>query len=179
MNKHGAWQVSKLAFRLAVIGAMVTLAGCGDGKNFPKAHEIKGTVLVNGQPAENVQIILNRVGGEALAVPTTPKGMTNAQGEFLITSYNAEDGAPNGEYVITVEWREPTGLLKKDFDGPDRLGGAYAKVEKNKAASGFTVKVEGKAQELPPLKLTQSAEAKARAEASKRGGGLDLKGPMK
>ena len=168
-----------IALRCAVAVVTLSLMGCGgSGPNFPKVHEIKGTVLVNGQPAQDVQVTLNRISTEKLAVPTVPRGVTDPKGEFLITSYNADDGAPDGDYVVTIEWREATGIMKKDFDGVDRLGGAYSKVDKNKGTPGFAIKVEGKPQELPPFKLTQSAEAKARADAGKKGG-LDFKGPMK
>ncbi len=168
---------------LAVLGcvAAVTalgLTGCSTGPSFPKVHEVKGTVQINGQPAKGVLVTLNRTSTEQLSTPATPQGRTDDRGEFQITSYNSDDGAPNGDYVVTFEWREPTGIMKNQYDGPDRLGGAYAKVDKNKGTPGFTVKVEGKPQELPPFKLTQSPEAKTRAEAGKKGG-MDFKGPMK
>jgi hypothetical protein len=175
MNEYVARRRAVLALGCAV--AALGLAGCSSGTNFPKTHEIKGSVLVNGKPAPDVQVTLNRTSADKLTVQATPHGVTDSNGEFFITSYNSEDGAPDGDYVVTIEWREATGIMKKDFDGPDRLGGAYAKVDKNKGTPGFTVKVEGKPQELPPFKLAQSPEAKARAEAGKRG--MDFKGGMK
>ena len=73
-------------------------------------------------------------------MPATPQAVTDTNGEFHLTSYNADDGAPDGDYVVTIEWRERTGLMKQDFEGPDRLGGAYAKMEKTKSMPGFVVK---------------------------------------
>ena len=166
------------ALRWTVVVAALVLAGCGDGRSFPKVYEVKGTVLVNGQPANDVQITLHRTSGDALPTAATPQGVSDAKGEFLLTSYNADDGAPNGEYVVTIEWRERTGIMKQDFEGIDRLGGAYAKVEKTKEMPGFVVKVEGKPLELPPFKLTQSPEAKAKAAATKKGP-PNLQGPLK
>jgi hypothetical protein len=177
MNEYVAWRRADLALRCAVAVAALGLAGCSSGTSFPKTYEIKGSVLVNGKPAQDVQVTLNRTSADKLALPASPHGVTDSKGEFYITSYNSDDGAPDGDYVVTIEWREATGIIKKDFDGPDRLGGAYSKVDKNKGTPGFTVKVEGKPQELAPFKLTQSPEAKARAEAGKKG--MDFKGGMK
>jgi hypothetical protein len=161
-----------LAVRSAVVLVLVTLASCGGGPNAPKAYPVKGKILVNGQPANECEITLNRISGPELPTPVTPSGLTDQNGEYQLTSYYGGDGAPDGEYVITVVWRERTGLAKTEFGGPDKLGGAYGKAEKNKYLPGFVVKVEGKPLELPPLQLTQSAEAKRRAEEAKKRGGL-------
>jgi len=156
------------ALGAVVAFAALATAGCGGGRSFPKTFPVKGTVLVNGQPAGDVMVILNRISPDKLSVQTTPQALTNSKGEFLLTSYNAEDGAPEGEYVVTIEWHERSGPLKTDFDGPDRLGGAYAKTEKTKGMPGFTIKVDKQPLELPPFNLTQSAAAKAKA--TKKGG---------
>lgn len=157
------------ALRIFVALAVLAIAGCADGRSFPKAFPVKGTVLVNGQPASDVLVVLNRISPDKLSVPATPQATTDSKGEFLITSYNAEDGAPEGEYVVTIEWRERSGPMKTEFDGPDRLGGAYAKMEKTKGMPGFTIKVDRQPLALPPFNLTQSAAAKAKADSGKKG----------
>jgi hypothetical protein len=112
-------------------------------------------------------------------VPATPQAVTDKNGEFQITSYLTNDGAPEGEYVVTIEWRERSGVMKTEFEGVDQLGGAYAKVEKTRGLPGFVVKVERQPLELPPFELTQSPEAKRKAEeAKKRRPGFDGHGPL-
>jgi hypothetical protein len=150
----------------AVAVAFVTLVSCGGGRNFHKVYPVKGKILVNGQPVEECQIVLNRTFEDKN--PVTPQALTNANGEFQITTYFANDGAPEGEYIATIEWRERSGVTKMDFEGPDRLGGVYAKVEKTKALPGFVIKVEKSPLELPPFNLTQSAEVKRKLEEAKK-----------
>ncbi len=178
MLLHCARRGAPRTLQCAVAVAALLFAGCGDGRSFPKAYEVKGSVLVNGQPANDVQITLHRISPDPLTTPATPQGVSDAKGEFYLTSYNTDDGAPNGEYVVTIEWRERTGIMKQDFEGNDRLGGAYAKVEKTKEMPGFKIKVDGGPLELPPFKLTQSPEAKAKAAAAKKGP-PSLQGPLK
>jgi hypothetical protein len=178
MQQHCAGRQTTLALRCSVAVAALIFMGCGDGRSFPKVYEVKGAVLVNGQPANDVQVTLNRISPEPLATPATPQAITDTKGEFFITSYNADDGAPSGEYVVTIEWRERTGIMKQDFEGVDRLGGAYAKIDKTRNMPGFIIKVEGRPLELPPFTLTQSPEAKARADAAKKGP-PNLHGPIK
>jgi len=155
-------------FHVAVALALVHLASCGDGRNFPKTYPVKGKILVNGQPASDCQIFLHRTSGENSSTPVTPQAITDKNGEFQLTSFHTNDGAPEGEYVVTIEWRDRTGLSKQDFEGPDQLGGAYAKVETTKGMKGFVVQVGKQAQELPPFELKQSAEAKRRVEEARK-----------
>jgi hypothetical protein len=164
------------SFSLAFV--ILVLAGCGDSRSFPKVYEVHGTILVNGQPTDGCQIFLSRTSGPQLETPASPQGITDSNGEFLITSYNTDDGAPEGEYVVTIEWHERTGITKQEFGGPDKLGGAYSKVDKTKGMAGFTLKIEGAPLQLPPFKLTQSADAKAKADGAKKGP-LNLRGPLK
>jgi hypothetical protein len=168
-----------LALRLVFALAIVALASCGDGRNLHPVYPVKGKILVNGQPAHDCQIYLNRTFDDKHPFRVTPQGLTNENGEYEITSYNTNDGAPEGEYVVTLEWRERSGLTNMNFDGVDRLGGAYAKAEKTKGLPGFVIKVERKPLELPPFNLTQSPELKRKLEeAKKRRSSFDGKGPL-
>jgi hypothetical protein len=155
-----------LLLRGALACALVALAACGDGRNLHKVYPVKGRILVNGQPANECQIVLNRTSD--IPNPVTPQALTDANGEFEITSYFANDGAPEGEYIATITWRERSGVTKQDFDGPDRLGGAYAKVEKTKGLPGFVLKVEKKPLDIPPFELAQSAEMRRKIEEAKK-----------
>jgi len=156
-----------LALRTAVAFALLAATSCGDGK-FPKTYAVKGKVLVDGQPAKDCQVSLHRASGPQLSTPATPSGVTDDNGEFQLTSYVANDGAPEGEYVVKIEWRERSGIAKSDFDGTDRLGGDYANTEKNKATKGFTVQVGKQSITLPPFELTQSPQAKRKLDESKK-----------
>jgi hypothetical protein len=158
-----------LTLRIAVALAVVGLGACGSSK-FPTTYAVKGKILVDGQPAKECQVAFNRTSGGDPAFPVTPNAVTDDKGEFQLTSYYANDGAPEGEYVVTIEWRERSGITKAEFKGTDRLGGDYAKADKNKALKGFVVQVARQRLDLPPYELTQSAQAKRKLEAAKKRG---------
>lgn len=63
-----------------------------------------------------------------------PSGRAGPDGSFTLTSYEEGDGAPAGEYKVTVEWPsedpndpsdpdDPEGQIPR---GPDWLQGRYA-----------------------------------------------------
>jgi hypothetical protein len=87
--------------RVAIVLAVLAPASCG-GSKFPKTYSVKGKILVDGQPAKECQISLQRISGGDLAQPATPSGLTDQNGEFQLTSYVANDGAPEGEYVAKI-----------------------------------------------------------------------------
>jgi hypothetical protein len=78
-----------------------------------------------------------------------PLGFVGDEGKFALTTYDQGDGAPAGDYVITVIWPMPR---KTPFDpeGGDQLQGRYANPER----STLKFKVEGKpGNEVPPIRL--------------------------
>lgn len=78
-----------------------------------------------------------------------PAGTVDASGEYKITSRNTHDGAPEGEYIITLYWPHPQKSVF-DCDDDDRLNGAYMNVEKSKFR--FTVRPEG-TNDVPAIEL--------------------------
>jgi hypothetical protein len=153
-------------FGVAVL-AVLCLPSCGKSE-FQTVYPVSGKILVNGQPAEDCLVYLNRTFDDHHPRLVRPFGVCDANGDFKISSYFTHDGAPEGEYVVTVEWRERSGLLKNNLDGMDRLDGAYEKVDTTRTLPGFVVKVGREPLVLPPFELTQSEAAKKKHEAWKK-----------
>ena len=64
---------------------------------------MKGQVLYEGKPATGAVVILHSSHDGVDA--SRPRGRADANGEFALTTYETDDGAPAGTYVVTVEWR--------------------------------------------------------------------------
>lgn len=150
---------------LAVAAGAAALSSCG-GDGTRKTYPVTGSLTVDGKPADaGALVYLHPQFTETDQYPIHPKGETDAAGGFKITTYNADDGAPEGEYVATVEWPQRQGL-SPHFSG-DLFGGAFANLEANKGKPEFQVKVAaGGARMKLDLKLT--AEQKRAVEAAKK-----------
>ena len=75
----------------------------------------------------------------------------DAQGRFELTTYDARDGAPAGQYAITVELRQPQQRGEEMVrDGPNVLPPKYA--DASRSPLRYTV-VEGR-NEVPPLVIS-------------------------
>src|SRR5262249_31504604 len=104
---HLPCTVPPIRLALLVVAALALggLVSC-NSRNLHKVYPVKGKIQVTGQPANECQVYLHRTFDDDHSFRVTPQGLTDKNGEFQITSYHAHDGAPEGEYVVTIEWRE-------------------------------------------------------------------------
>jgi hypothetical protein len=111
-----------------------------------RVYPAEGLASLDGKPIPNASLFLHPVGAHGAQVPR-PRAVLRADGSFVLGTYRSDDGAPAGEYKVTVEWfgtSAPGGLPRNQL--PPR----YSRAD----TSGLTVRItEGKNQ-LPPLKLS-------------------------
>ncbi|OYW12091.1 MAG: hypothetical protein B7Z55_18590 [Planctomycetales bacterium 12-60-4] len=139
--------LAKLAAANCLLLATI-LAGCGAKPEGPPTFPVHGTLMVNGGPATNAQVILHPVGGKDFDQRgARPTGKVGADGRFDLTTYRPGDGAPAGQYLVTVFWAENPDSLEPS---PDRLKGSYLDPSK----STLKVVVHEEETVLEPLMLT-------------------------
>ena len=98
----------------------------------PILYAVEGKVLVNGEPAENLNVAFHPQDGDKNRF--CPVGRTNSKGIFHLMTRSGADGAPAGEYSVTFVW--PDGLMDEcectDPTLHDRLKGLYAKADQSR-----------------------------------------------
>jgi hypothetical protein len=78
-----------------------------------------------------------------------PRGQVEADGTFTLTTYEAGDGAPAGEYQVTVEWWLASGKPGDDRPPANRLPARYARAETSK----LTARIEPGTNRLAAIEL--------------------------
>lgn len=109
----------RLAGRLAVLFFALLIWGCSG--NQPIRHEVSGTVLVDGQPAERVVVQFQLQDVESNSEDRFPVGYTDAEGRFLIGEKSARRGAIAGRYLVSFVW-----LSSGELDAVDQFEGRYS-----------------------------------------------------
>jgi hypothetical protein len=76
------------------------MMGCGKSvdPNRPKTVKAGGVVLYNGQPVEGATVTLVPADNG----PRGAVGKTDAQGRFVLTSFDPNDGAVPGKYYVGI-----------------------------------------------------------------------------
>ncbi len=87
----------------SVLIAIGTISGCGSNDQFG-TFKAEGTVTLNGKPLSDAHVWLlpkEKNHQEAVLV-VRPQGRTGRDGNFVLTTYLLDDGAPSGEYDAIV-----------------------------------------------------------------------------
>jgi hypothetical protein len=119
------------ALRFAAIvltgGACVASAGCSEAPSRVPVFPAKGSITFKGQPIPGALVTLNPK-APAENVPT-PRANVGKDGAFVISTFEGGDGAPAGDYVVTVKWYRP---IKQGADvvaGPNVIPPKYGRPE--------------------------------------------------
>ena len=135
------------------VPAMFCLLLCSCSEQGPPRKEtypVTGEVYVDGQPAAQLAVRCTDVKGIDKEAPTVSSAFTDETGKFEIATYEASDGVPEGEYVLTFEWGQ-WNTISGQYGGPDKLNGRYNNLE----TSENRFKVEkGKQTDLGRIELT-------------------------
>jgi len=115
---------------------LVTVAGCGSSQNGDRlpVFPASGKLVYDGRPLEGAFVVLHPKGAASGRAAPRPHAQASADGSFTLTSYESNDGAPAGDYTLTVELRS---LVKHGGDvtaGPNTLPPKYSRADTSPVA---------------------------------------------
>jgi hypothetical protein len=133
-------------FNLIAIALFLFICGCGETKE--KVYPTEGRLLIGGKPAANVFVLFNPVNGKQDA--KRPSATTDMEGRFQLTTIEALDGGPAGDYTVTLLYEPVSSPLTRAKGKPPQIPATYNKVE----TSPLKAKIEAKAKnEIEVFKL--------------------------
>lgn len=108
---------------------------------------VTGSISFQGKPMPGAFVALHpKLPQEN--VPS-PRASVAADGSLKLSTYDGGDGAPQGEYVLTVEWYKPVKVGGDLVSGPNVVPRKYASPK----TSDIVVNVTAQENSLPPIKL--------------------------
>lgn len=126
--------------------AIIALSGCSSKKveGRKEVHPAHGKLLIDNQPAPGAMLVLHPVGGAYDA--ERPRATVAPDGSFALTTYEGQDGAPAGEYIVTAPWYTSA---NKNAPGPwpNILPAKYARPE----SSDLRVQITAGSNDLPAI----------------------------
>jgi hypothetical protein len=140
----------------AVLGTLLLSAiGCSKSQdpNRVPVFPTNGSVKLEGKSAKGAWIVLHPKGAGSRSTESSvikPHGKVGSDGTFELTSYVTNDGAPAGEYTVTLELRKalkyPNGNAGP---GPNLVPKEYARVD----TSPLLVQIKPGQNALPAIVL--------------------------
>ena len=130
----------------AMLGLPLLMAGgCSRGEvRVPTFAASGGLLAADEQPIANALVVLHPV--DASSTAPKPRATTDGDGRFELTTYETGDGAPEGDFVVTVEqW-----LRDDPNEAPkNKLPGAWSRPD----SSSIRVAITKSTNDLPPIRL--------------------------
>jgi hypothetical protein len=149
-----AFYAKKIGKRLALLLLVVFLAGiagCGSSQdpNRLQVFPAKGQIAFPGKPVGGAFVVLHPKAATGSQL-VRPRGNVREDGTFSLTTYDANDGAPAGEYKVTVELHNLVKRANGDVSlGPNIVPKQYG----NPKTSPLTVRIAEGENSLPPIML--------------------------
>jgi hypothetical protein len=142
---YGRKHAVAIAVLLVLAGAWATQA---PADRFP-VYPVTGKVIVEGDFPAGATVVLHPVDSSRTI---RPRGVVGVDGTFSVTTYLPADGAPAGEYKVTVAWNKPVRNRHGELvAGPGLTPRAYTHPE----TTPFAVTVRSGDNELSPLQITK------------------------
>ncbi len=140
--------------RLILLGLCVALLAtmsCSSGKR--KLFPVRGKVLCDGKPTDGALITLRAL-DTAQPFDKTPSARVKGDGTFAIGTYDPEDGAPPGEYKVSIFWFPPDFEAQAMRTGryPNRLPDVYGDAMK----SPLKIEVKEGPNDVPTYELSSA-----------------------
>ncbi len=107
-------------------------------------------VFQGDKPATGAQVVLHAQKHHHLDVfIPRPTGIVDAKGRARIRTFQPDDGAPVGEYILTIKWHKLVVQGEDSVQGPNLVDEKFSVP----GTSPFRVVVHPKVNQVPPLTL--------------------------
>ena len=120
-------------------GFTLLLSGC-QGTESSSALPYEGEVKINGKPISGAMVVFHakKTGDQVVS----PSGTTDATGKFRLTSNKEFDGAPAGDYAVTITWFKPITTAAKAREGDESVRNFLPAYLANPETSGLVASVQ-------------------------------------
>ncbi|HTU89685.1 MAG TPA: hypothetical protein VMF69_06270 [Gemmataceae bacterium] len=129
-----------------LLGASLLLLGSCAKSDHKPVYPVRGQVFYKGKPTTGALIVLHEINA-LTSQEVRPHSQVDENGDFVLSTYAAKDGAPAGDYVVTVDWRQL--IPGRGGTGPNLLPSEYG--ESRRSPLRATVRAESNT--LPPFRI--------------------------
>ena len=129
--------------RIVLVAILLFSLGCARNDWHAQLVPAAGSIRINGEVPVYLVVKLHPVDGQVDSRESCPWGIVDDAGRYILSTYKRGDGAPPGEYRVTLVWPVEPGALV------DRLKDAYQTPDK----AVTTVLVTPDSSEIPMIQL--------------------------
>lgn len=128
------------------IAYAIFFTGCNQGEDRVPVAQTTGRLVWPNNETMGLLVVFHPTDSSAPKTPVQPTGVIQKDGSFTVTCYDTSDGAPAGDYVVTI--REAP--RAEDAPKPKLPPAKYLKKETSPLKATIQ---KGTRNELPPLEI--------------------------
>lgn len=145
LGRGASWKLAGGSLLAGCI--MAAIVGCGGGDGRLTVHPVEGVITRDGKPLANALVALHAKAKPSSGESVAPNGQTDENGLFKLSTYDANDGAPEGEYAVTVQQYQPIKTANGIEPGPNVLSPKLSQP----STTDITVKIVAGPNKLSPI----------------------------
>lgn len=144
MRSKVRFACSRVCCILALLSLVPTGISCSSSKSADRkpVHPVRGQVFVKDKPAVGAFVLFVPVNEPAEPKDPRPRAEVDQDGSFTLSTYDGNDGAPIGDYLVSIVWPG-----EEDVD--DKLLGRYGDAK----TSNLRATVKEGPNDLPAFRL--------------------------
>jgi hypothetical protein len=121
---------------------------CGGADGGKPVYPVHGQLSFKDKPTPGALVLFHPIDDPDPQAPR-PHGRVDQDGHFTLTTYRANDGAPVGHYVVTVDWR-------KEVPGRGAVGPSLMPIEYGTPKeSPLRATIGAETNDLAPFKISR------------------------
>lgn len=124
-------------------------------------YPVHGQVLLDGKAVPNALVVFHPVEKWG-AEENRPRAQTDSEGRFTVSTYGTHDGAPAGEYKVTISELREAGEQTDDGSPAKRSPNPPPVLYANPETSGLRVTISERRNDLEPFRLKPGKTLRAK-----------------
>ncbi len=138
---------SRFSIALSLLTPLA-IVGCGESApSHVATYPVEAPITFRGKPTPGACISFHPV-TPTEEVPA-PRGVVTRDGQLQVSTFNGGDGAPEGEYVLTVQWNRLVRRGDEVVAGPNVIPRKYTSPQ----TSNLRVRIAAGDNKLDPIRL--------------------------
>jgi hypothetical protein len=141
----------QVALALTLLAVSLACSSCYGATGQP-VFPVHGKVLFQGKPASGALVVLHSV-APSTPQQERPRAVVEEDGSFSVTTFAPKDGAPVGNYAVSITWKSKTVKVPGRKGPPKKVATNFPRRYENPKTSGLVVRVQEGPNELRPFDI--------------------------
>jgi hypothetical protein len=143
---------ASVVMTLTLLTASLACCSCSGSKEEDPVFPVQGKVRFQGKPASGAVVVLHPL-NRSKPAQGFPRAVVEEDGSFAVTTFTAKDGAPAGDYAVSITWDRTSVKVQGQKGHARKIPTNFPLKYADPKTSGFVVHIQEGSNELRPFDI--------------------------